>query len=223
MTQITSTKLDKLNTFELYQHYAALQNSLDFFTADSKELVLSELESCSRLRSRKIDSLYYQIQKNETAIEHGKKVKKEIDVSLKHHQANLNSMRSILMELKRRGFAQDNKITGKDYEFTISPIKDKLEISSKVEDWSDDERSKYAMVRKTTTSIQCTNINGDVLHTEEKGKSETIPNPDALFNSYQKGELLPKGVTITSNYAIRTRLLLDQTSSKSAAKLLSKS
>jgi hypothetical protein len=223
MTQITSTKLDKLNTFELYQHYAALQNSLDFFTADSKELVLSELESCSRFRSRKIDGIYYQMQKNESAIEHGKRVKKEIDCALKHHQANLNSMRSMLMELKRRGFAKDNKITGKDYEFTISPIKDKLEISSSVEDWSDAERSKYAMVRKTTTLIQCTDINGDVLHTEEKGKSETIPNPDALFNSYQKGELLPKGVTITSNYAIRTRLILDQTSSKSTAKLLSKS
>ena len=51
MNQITSTKLSTLNTFELYQHHAALNSSLDLVDANSKELVLAELETCSKLRS----------------------------------------------------------------------------------------------------------------------------------------------------------------------------
>jgi len=213
MTQITPTKLNTLNTFELYQHHAALNSSLDLVDTNSKELVLAELEACSKLRSRKIDGVYYQIKKNEAAVERGKQIKEEIVDAIKHHQAQINSMRSMLMELRRRGHAKENKITGRDYEFTISPIKNKLEISSSPDEWTDDERLKYAMVKKTTTSTQCTDLNGEILCTDEKVKSETIPNPDAISTAHEKGELLPSGVKIVPNYAIKSRILLDQTSS----------
>ena len=132
------------------------------------------------------------IKKNEAAVERGKQIKDEINDAIKHHQSQINSMRSMLMELRRRGHAKENKITGKDYEFTISPIKDKLEISSSVDDWSADERSKYAMVKKTTTVTHCTDIAGNVLHTDQKVKTETIPNPDAIFNAHKEGQLLPQ-------------------------------
>tara|TARA_Y100000004_G_C8918506_1_gene414280 strand:+ start:589 stop:1260 length:672 start_codon:yes stop_codon:yes gene_type:complete len=223
MKQLTPTNLDTLNTFELFNHHVALQSSLDLIGPDSKELVLAELETCARLRSRKIDGIYYHIKKNEAAIERGKQIKEEISDAVKHHQSQVNSMRSMLVELRRRGHAIDNKIIGKDYEFTISPIKDKLEISSCIDDWSPDERTKYAMVKKTTTLTQCTDINGDVLYSDEKVKSETIPNPDAIFNAHKKGELLPTGVKVVHNYAIKSRIILDQTPSKSTSKLLSKS
>jgi len=213
MTQITPTKLNTLNTFELYQHHAALNSSLDLVDTNSKELVLAELEACSKLRSRKIDGVYYQIKKNEAAVERGKQIKEEIVDAIKHHQAQINSMRSMLMELRRRGHAKENKITGRDYEFTISPIKNKLEISSSPDEWTDDERLKYAMVKKTTTSTECTDLNGKILCTDEKVKSETIPNPDAISTAHEKGELLPSGVKIVPNYAIKSRILLDQTSS----------
>ena len=213
MTQITPTNLDKLNTFELYQHHAALQHSFDFLDDDSKELVLAELEACARLKSRKIDAINYQIKKNDAAVQRGKEIKKEIEDAIKHHQANITQMRSMLMELARRGYADNKKIVGHDYEFTLSPIKNKIEISSVVDDWSDAERTKYAMVKKTTTLVHCSNINGDVLDTNQKVKTETIPNPDAILDAHEKGELLPEGVNVVSNYAIRTRLVLDQTSS----------
>jgi len=209
MTQITSTKLSTLNTFELYQHHAALNSSLDLVDTNSKELVLAELEACSKLRSRKIDGVYYQIKKNEAAVERGKQIKEEIVDAIKHHQAQINSMRSMLMELRRRGHAKENKITGKDYEFTISPIKNKLEISSSPDEWTDDERLKYAMVKKTTTSTECTDLNKKILCTDEKVKSETIPNPDAISTAHEKGELLPSGIKIVPNYAIKSRFLLD--------------
>ena len=213
MTQFTPTKLDTLNTFELYNHYAALQSSLDLVSPDSKELVLAELESCARLRSRKIDGIYYHIKKNEAAVERGKQIKVEIADAIKHHQAQINSMRSMLIELRRREAAKENKITGKDYEFQFSRLKDKLEISSTPDDWTDEERLKYAMVKKTTTLTHCTNINGDVLFTDQKVNSETIPNPDAIFTAHEKGELLPPGVKVVPNYAIKSRIILDQTSS----------
>lgn len=213
MTQLTPTNLDKLNTFELYQHHAALQHSFDFLDDDSKELVLAELEACARLKSRKIDAINYQIKKNDAAVQRGKEIKKEIEDAIKHHQANITQMRSMLMELARRGYADNKKIVGHDYEFTLSPIKNKVEISSVVDDWSDAERTKYAMVKKTTTLVHCSNINGDVLDTNQKVKTETIPNPDAILDAHEKGELLPEGVNVVSNYAIRTRLVLDQTSS----------
>jgi len=213
MTQFTPTKLDTLNTFELYNHYAALQSSLDLVSPDSKELVLAELESCARLRSRKIDGIYYHIKKNEAAVERGKQIKIEIADAIKHHQSQINSMRSMLIELRRREAAKENKITGKDYEFQFSRLKDKLEISSTPDDWTDEERLKYAMVKKTTTLTHCTNINGDVLFTDQKVKSETIPNPDAIFTAHEKGELLPPGVKVVPNYAIKSRIILDQTSS----------
>jgi len=209
MTQITSTKLSTLNTFELYQHHAALNSSLDLVDTNSKELVLAELETCSKLRSRKIDGVYYQIKKNEAAVERGKQIKEEIVDAIKHHQAQINSMRSMLMELRRRGHAKENKITGKDYEFTISPIKNKLEISSSPDEWTDAERLKYAMVKKTTTSTECTDLNKKILCTDEKVKSETIPNPDAISIAHEKGELLPSGIKIVPNYAIKSRFLLD--------------
>ena len=213
MTQFTPTKLDTLNTFELYNHHAALQSSLDLVGPDSKELVLAELESCARLRSRKIDGIYYHIKKNEAAVERGKQIKLEIADAIKHHQSQINSMRSMLIELRRREAAKENKITGKDYEFQFSRLKDKLEISSTPDDWTDEERLKYAMVKKTTTLTHCTNINGDVLFTDQKVKSETIPNPDAIFTAHEKGELLPSGVKVVPNYAIKSRIILDQTSS----------
>jgi hypothetical protein len=213
MTQLTPTNLDKLNTFELYQHHAALQHSFDFLDDDSKELVLAELEACARLKSRKIDAINYQIKKNDAAVQRGKEIKKEIEDAIKHHQANITQMRSMLMELARRGYADNKKIVGHDYEFTLSPIKNKVEISSIVDDWTDAERTKYAMVKKTTTLVHCSNINGDVLDTNQKVKTETIPNPDAILDAHEKGELLPEGVNVVSNYAIRTRLVLDQTSS----------
>ena len=213
MTQITPTKLNTLNTFELYQHHAALNSSLDLVDTNSKELVLAELEACSKLRSRKIDGVYYQIKKNEAAVERGKQIKEEIVDAIKHHQAQINSMRSMLMELRRRGHAKENKITGRDYEFTISPIKDKIEISSCPEEWSDDERLKYAMVKKTTTLTECTDLDGKLLCASEKVKSETIANPDAISIAHEKGELLPPGVKIVPNYAIKSRLILDQVSS----------
>lgn len=213
MSQFTPTKLDTLNTFELYNHYAALQSSLDLVSPDSKELVLAELESCARLRSRKIDGIYYHIKKNEAAVERGKQIKLEIADAIKHHQSQINSMRSMLIELRRREAAKENKITGKDYEFQFSRLKDKIEISSAPDDWTDEERLKYAMVKKTTTLINCTNINGNVLFTDRKVKSETIPNPDAIFSAHEKGELLPSGVKIVPNYAIKSRIILDQTSS----------
>ena len=211
MNQITPTNLKSLNVFELYDHYHALEGDLER-TKDSKnkELMLAELETCSRLRSEKIDAIYYYMEKNTGAVKRGKEIKAEIDKSIKHHNAKLNSDRALLMELHHRGCAdKKNKIKGKDIEFTISQIADKLIVSSTVEEWSDDERAKYAMVKKTRIVTQYTSLDETVLHTDSKEKLDVVANPDALFNAHKNQDVLPKGVTVLPNYAIKSRFLLD--------------
>ena len=114
------------------------------------------------------------------------------------------------MELHHRGCAdKKNKIKGKDIEFTISQIADKLIVSSTVEEWSDDEREKYAMVKKTRIVTEYTSLDETVLHTDSKEKLDVVANPDALFNAHKNQDVLPKGVTVLPNYAIKSRFLLD--------------
>ena len=88
-SQITHTKLDKLNTFELYKHHSALTSSLSLLTEESKELALAELEACAHLRSSKLDGIHYHITKHEKLIEVGQEEKKLLDAALKHHKAEI--------------------------------------------------------------------------------------------------------------------------------------
>ena len=207
--QITELNLDKMNTLDLYSHYAALSSSLSFLTPDSKEIALAELESCSRLKSRKIDAIHYQITKYESMLEVGKQEKKRLDDAVKHCQTQINQMRSLIKELHRRGYAPENKITGRDYEFVVSPIKDVIEVETTVDEWSDAERIKYAMVKKTTTTTQCLDLEGNPITFSEKEKSEIIPNIDALQSAHKEGESLPEGVRFQSNYRISTKRILN--------------
>ncbi|QDP62768.1 MAG: hypothetical protein Tp158DCM1229571_82 [Prokaryotic dsDNA virus sp.] len=209
MTQATHLNLDSMNTLDLYSHYAALSSSLSFLTPDTREIALAELETCSRLKSRKIDAIHYQITKYESMLEVGKQEKKKLDDAVKHCQSQINQMRSLLKELHRRGHAPENKIIGKDYEFTVSPIKDILEIETIVDDWSDAERMKYAMVKTTTTTTQCLDLEGNPITSSTKTKTETIPNVDALQSANENKEVLPEGVRFQSNYRITTKRLLN--------------
>ena len=51
--------------------------------------------------------------KNTDAIKRGKEIKAEIDKSIKHHNAKLNSDRALLMELHHRGCADKKNKSGK--------------------------------------------------------------------------------------------------------------
>jgi hypothetical protein len=210
--QATTIKLEKLSVIELYQHYAALQKSLPFFTPESEELVKAELETCANLRSSKIDNIYYALAAHEDALERIKKEGDLIAQAKRHHESQLNQLKNLLGWLRRSLPLDSNRIQGKNYEFVLSRKKElTVEITSDPEFWHTDERSKYCIQQETTTSkrIVVRSMSGEVLsdRTEPKTKTETLPNLDAIRNAYKNGEHLPTGVKVEQQYAIRKNRL----------------
>ena len=116
----------------------------------------------------------------------------------------------MLQELRRRGHAVDNTITGKNYAFKVSPLSThKVEVSSDVDDWSPEDQAKYAMVKEVTTTTVYKSPNGeDVLRSDQKVKCQRIPNADAIQSAYQAGEALPPGVKVKPSYRITTKRIL---------------
>ena len=211
MNQITNTKLDKLNVFELYKHYAALSSSLSLLTPESQNLALEELGRCARLRSSKLDGIHYHMTQHKKLVEVGKEEKKLLDQQIKHHEAEIAALRSLLQELRRRGYAEDNKIHGERYTFTVSPRPEpSVEIHSSIEDWSTDDQSKYAMVEETITTTVYRSINGkDILRSDEKVKHKHVPNLDAIKEGHSQGLILPEGVRVLSNHRIQVKRNLE--------------
>jgi len=213
MTQLTAHNINKLTTFELFKHHAALTSSLDLVTLESKEMLLAEIEACVRLRSSKLDSLHYYITKHEALVEVGKEEKKLLDAQIKHHQAEINSIKGMLMEIRRRGYADGNKITGDRYSYNVIPNpKPEIEISSELNDWEPDELDRFAMVEEVTTTTQIRSTNGKrIIRTDEKVKTRQIPNPDTIYAAHENNEQLPPGVKVVQKYRIQTKRVLKPT------------
>lgn len=210
MAQITETKLNKLNVFELYKHYAALEQSLPLLTPSSQELAKAELETCSQLRSEKIDRIYYAMAAHEDALERIKKEGELITQAKRHHESQLRQLKNLLSWLKRSVPTDTNKITGRNYQFTLTKKKElTVEVSSDPEFWSSEERERYCIEEEVTTikRVVLRSISGTVLsdRTEPTTKAKVLPNLDAIRNAYQTGQHLPPGVKVNQEYAIRTK------------------
>lgn len=211
-TQITQTKLDKLNILELYQHYDVLERSRPLLSADSLELVQAELEQCATLRSEKIDRLYYALASHEDALERIKKEKELIDDAKKHHESQLSQIKRLICWIRRALPSDSNRIQGKNYEFVLSRQRQlSVEIHSSVDDWTPEEQKKFCVVQTVTTTKHTvlSSIEGEVLEekTEPKTKTEVIPNIDALRDAYAEGQAIPQGVRVEQNYSIRKNRL----------------
>jgi hypothetical protein len=203
MAQITETKLNKLNVYELYKHYAALEQSLPLLTPESQELAKAELETCSQLRSEKIDRIYYAMAAHEDALE-------RITNAKRHHESQLRSLKGLLNWLKRSLPFNTNKITGRNYQFTLVKKRDlTVEISSDPDVWSPEERERYCVEEETTTTkrVVLRSISGAVISdtTEPTTKTKVLPNLDAIRNAYQTGQHLPSGVKVTQEYSVRSK------------------
>ena len=211
--QLTQTKLSELNVLKLYEHYVAVERSLPLLTPESQDLAQSELEQCLALRSEKIDRLYYAWAHHEDAVERAKKEQELLAVARKHHESQLAQIKGLVNWLRRSAPIDNNKITGKDYEFTLSKKKTPtVLISSNVQDWTEEEKQKYCIIETVTTTKHTvvTSMDGKVLEEETKPttKAETIPNTNALINAYQEGQHLPHGVKIQQDYNIRRARVL---------------
>lgn len=213
-TQLTKTKLNELNVLKLYEHYYVIEKSLPLLTPESQDLARAELEQCLYLRSEKIDRLYYAWAAHEDAIERAKKEQELLIDAKKHHESQVTQIKGLISWLRRSAPIDNNKIRGKDYEFTLSKKKDMtVLISSDIQDWTKEEQQKYCIMETVTTTKHTvvTSMDGKVLEEDTKptSKTEIVPNINALINAYQKGQHLPNGVKIQQDYNIRrTRILV---------------
>lgn len=210
MTQLTQAKLKDLNILKLYEHYGALERSLPMLTPESQELAQAELEACASLRSEKIDRIYYAMAAHEDALERIKKEGDLITQAKRHHESQLRSLKGLLSWLRRSLPSDSNKISGRNYQFTLTRKRElTVEITSDPELWDTEERSKYCIEQETTTTkrIVVRSMSGEVLdeRTEPRTKQEVLPNLDAIRNAYQTGQHLPHGVKVVQEYSVRSK------------------
>lgn len=217
MTQVTQTKLKDLNVLQLYEHYGALERSLPLLTPDSQDMARAELETCAKLRSEKVDRIHYALAAHEEALERVKKEGELLAQAKRHHESQLRGLKSLLSWLRRSLPKDENKITGRHYQFVLVKKKDlTVEISSDIEDWEADERLQFCIQQEVTTTKQTVvrSMDGTILEEkiEPKTKTEIIPNLDAIRNSYKAGHPLPKGIKVVQEYSIRTKRIFSEPS-----------
>jgi hypothetical protein len=215
MAQITQTKLNELNVLQLYNHYGALERSLPLLTPESRQLAEAELESCAHLRSEKIDRIHYAMASHEDALERVKQETELLAQAKRHHESQLRNLKGLLSWLRRALPKDENKITGRNYQFVLVKKKDlTVEVSSDVQEWTDGERFLFCIVQQSTTSqeIVVRSMDGSILDqkVEPKIKTEIIPNLDAIRNAYTTGQSLPSGVKVTQDYSIRTKRIIGE-------------
>jgi hypothetical protein len=210
MTQITQTKLNELSVIKLYEHYGALERSLPLLTPESQELAKAELEACADLRSEKVDRIYYAMAAHEDALERIKKESDLITQAKRHHEAQLKGLKGLLNYLRRVLPVDTNKITGRNYQFTLVRKKElTVEINSDPEFWHTQERTDYCIEETITTTKRTVlrSMSGEVLdeRTEPKSTTKVLPNLDAIRSAYQEGRHLPSGVKVTQEYSVRSK------------------
>jgi hypothetical protein len=214
MSQITQTKLKDLNILKLYEHYAALEKSLPLLTPESQELAKAELEACALLRSEKIDRIYYAMAAHEDALERIKKEGDLITQAKRHHESQLRSLKGLLSYLRRVLPQDSNKITGRNYQFTLVKKKElTVEISTDPEFWHTEERELYCIEETITTTreVVLRSLSGDILdkRIEPKSTTKVLPNLDAIRDAYQAGQQLPAGVKVKQDYSVRSTRIFD--------------
>jgi hypothetical protein len=215
MTQLTHANLPKLNVLKLYEHYAALERSLPLLDPASEELAKAELEACANLRSEKIDRIYYAISSHEDALERVKKEGELLTEAKRHHDSQLRSLKGLLGWLRRSLPVDHNKITGRNYQFTLVPKKNlTVEVTSDINAWDPEEQQKFGMIQEVTTTTQTVvrSIDGTILEEKvvPKTKTELLPNLDNIINAYQANEQLPSGIKISQEYAVRSKRILTE-------------
>ncbi len=210
MTQITQVKLKDLNILKLYEHYGALERSIPLLTPESQELAQAELEACASLRSEKVDRIYYAMAAHEDALERIKKEGDLITQAKRHHESQLRSLKGLLSWLRRSLPLDSNKISGRNYQFTLTRKKDlTVEITSDPEFWHTEERADYCIEEEVTTTkrVVLRSMSGEVLdeRTEPKTTTKIVPNLDAIRAAHQTGRQLPSGVKVIQEYSVRSK------------------
>ena len=225
MSQITSANLDELNVIQLYKHHAALEHSLPLLTDESRPMLQAELEACLARRSQKIDGIYYCIASNERDLEQIKKEKELLIAAQKHAESQVKRCKSLLSYLRCFLPKDTNKITGRNYQFTLVRKPNlTVEISSDPQLWSTDDQKNYCLTEEITTAKRTVlrSLDGTIIQDDEtpiKVTTKLIPNINAITNAYQSGQQLPNGVKVKQEYSVRTKRIMPKSLAPQASEL----
>jgi hypothetical protein len=215
MAQITQAKLKDLNILKLYEHYDALEKSLPLLTPESQELAKAELETCAHLRSEKVDRVYYAMASHEDALERIKKEGDLITQAKRHHEAQLKALKGLLNYLRRVLPQDSNKITGRNYQFTLVKRRNSPSRSPRTRSFGTLKKDQIIALKKQSpqpSELCLRSMSGEVLdeRTEPKSTTKVLPNLDAIRSAYQEGRHLPHGVKVIQEYSVRSRRIFGE-------------
>jgi hypothetical protein len=117
-------------------------------TPESQELAKAELETCAHLRSEKVDRVYYAMASHEDALERVKKEGDLITQAKRHHEAQLKALKGLLNYLRRVLPQDSNKITGRNYQFTLLKRRNSLSRSPRTRSFGTLKKDQIIALKK---------------------------------------------------------------------------
>lgn len=230
MTATQPNQYKDLNTIDLYREAIALTRARSSGDKELIEMTQTDYEDCLKHKCRKIDSIYHALTANETILDKIKVEKEMLDNEKKKAENNVKGIKKLLSYLVRTiPFSEKSpKLTGKNYQFTMVKNNDlTVEISSDLNNWSDEEKEKFCFQQEVITTKQTVlrTMSGKTYEdytTKSKPKTTLIPNLDELRKTHINSGALPPGVKVTQEYNARRKRIvgLDMDTSLHTADLL---
>ena len=216
MTATQTNSYKDLTTIDLYREAIALTKARSSGDKEIIEITQADYDDCLKHKCRKIDSIYHALTANETILEKIKTEKEMLEGEKKKAENNVKSIKKLLSWLVRTiPFPEKSpKLTGKNYQFTMVKNNDlTVEISSDVNQWSDEEKEKFCLQQEVNTTKETVlrSMSGEIYDqytSKSKPKTTLIPNLDELRKTHKNSGVLPRGVKITQEYNARRKRIV---------------
>ena len=201
---------------ELIFQRESLTRTIPLLDESSQEIAKADLAAITKECSPKWDELYVTRENIKTIINSFKQEKTEIDQQIKSKTNDLNSLNTLLRQI-RRSFpptSDFDAFSGKYFQFKIKAITPgqnyslKIIQTKEIEEFSPIDQVKFFYKEEKIETIETvvTSIGGDEISrtTLPKTTSKFILNENAVISAYKDGEL-PHGIKVVQNYRITTK------------------
>ena len=222
---------------ELISQRESLTKLIPLLDKESQEIAKADLAAVAKECSPKWDELYVTRENTKTIINSFKQEKTEIDQQIKSKTNDLNSLNTLLKQI-RRSFPPNcdfDTFSGKYFQFKVKAYTPGQQYSLKIiqtkniEEFSHKDQVKffYKEERIETIETVVTSIEGEEISrtTLPKSTEQFILNENAVISAYKDGSL-PHGIKVIQNYRITTKRIsgnMDVETSQYTAKFLRES
>ena len=201
---------------ELISQRESLTKLIPLLDKESQEIAKADLAAVAKECSPKWDELYVTRENTKTIINSFKQEKTEIDQQIKSKTNDLNSLNTLLRQI-RRSFPPNSDFdtfSGKYFQFKVKAYTPGQQYSLKIiqtkniEEFSHKDQVKffYKEERIETIETVVTSIEGEEISrtTLPKSTEQFILNENAVISAYKDGSL-PHGIKVIQNYRITTK------------------